>query len=161
MPTSHWLTLYTPPTSQVRSSCHQSPTLTSPTAPPPYLSTHFLSPKPPPLPLPLPLPLPEWRCVEKGWCSWSPPAGGSLHPRRTFTPKQNKQANKQTMTSLPTLHRQHIASAPPTNGWTHFSDPARSTSLSLPMVTTLPPLPSYTACSTMMVKTAWLLLLSC
>ena len=45
--------------------------------------------------------------------------------------------------------------------YSHFSDPARSTSLNFPTVTVLPdPSSSATECSTIIVKTAWLLLLS-
>lgn len=43
----------------------------------------------------------------------------------------------------------------------YLSEPARSTSRSFPMVTTMPPELSYSPCSTMTVNTAWLLLLSC
>ena len=42
----------------------------------------------------------------------------------------------------------------------YLSDPARSTSLNLPIVTTLPPPVLCSACSTIIVNTAWLRLLS-
>ena len=41
------------------------------------------------------------------------------------------------------------------------SEPARSTIRSLPIVTMLSPVASYSACSTIIVNTAWLRLLSC